>query len=687
MPDWSYQTLLRPLLFSLPPTVARDLSLSLIGQLAQTPLGPAAIDFLGHMRPDTRLQRTLMGIRFPTTVGLGPSLDEKGVATKALARFGVGFIEIGPVIREPDPSSPHIHRLDDQDTIWLSGLAGVPVRTAVNYLNANGPLPVPLLARLGCPSNPSIPTSTDDCQSLIEQLRPYVSAFSLTTLAVALASQWSLEQWRAYISAILCILSQSAPSPPLILCIPPNLALPEMDLWITTTLSEGVAGFIVDSAQPTAPTGFVVGRATRESALQQVKWLRERLGPDPVIIGAGGIHEPVDALRFMTAGADLVQVDSGLVFSGPGLPKRINDMLLYAQENTSQVSPTSPTPPAPRLSWFWTAMMGLGMFGGGLLAFIIAATRVILPYDEALVDLTRHQLIQINPHLLAFMAHDRISLSGTMVSIGIIYLYLSWYGLRQGLHWARVTVLTSASIGFAAFFLFLGFGYFDPFHAFVTAILCQFLLLALYAHEVSPAQPPPQPNLVNDRAWRLSLWGQLMFVGHGLALMGAGAVIAFIGATSVFVPEDLAFMQTTAETLHATSHRLVPLIAHDRATFGGLLIANGVAVLMVALWGYRQGYRWLWWMLLGAGVAAYSAAIGVHLSVGYTDVWHLGPSLAGLLLFLLGLGLSFPYLYPTHRWGITPAAPYDRQTRRSAEAGPPPAASPLARAAPDARDV
>jgi hypothetical protein len=283
------------------------------------------------------------------------------------------------------------------------------------------------------------------------------------------------------------------------------------------------------------------------------------------------------------------------------------------------------------------------MLLGGLLALGIAATRVVLPYDEALAGMTREQLAAVNPRLLAFMAHDRVTLAGTMVSVGALYLGLSLSGIRRGLHWARMAVLSSAFSGFGSFFLFLGFGYFDPFHAFVTAVLFQFLLHGLQARLSAAAVPPP-PNLHDDWRWRRSLWGQLLFVVQGGVLVVAGLVIAVIGMTSVFVPEDLEFMQTTAEVLAAANPRLVPLVAHDRATFGGMLIACGIAVLLPALWGYRQGARWLWWTLLAGGTAGYAAAIGVHLAVGYTNLWHLAPAFAGAALLAAGLVLSFPYL-------------------------------------------
>jgi hypothetical protein len=139
----------------------------------------------------------------------------------------------------------------------------------------------------------------------------------------------------------------------------------------------------------------------------------------------------------------------------------------------------------------------------------------------------------------------------------------------------------------------------------------------------------------------------LLLVVHGFALLGAGAAIAAIGVTHVFVPEDLGFMHTTAEALQASNPRLVPLVAHDRATFGGMLLAAGWVFVLPALWGFRKNSPGLWWTLLSAGLAAYAAAIGVHYAVGYTTPMHLLPAYAGLGIFLLGMGLSRSYLCGT----------------------------------------
>jgi hypothetical protein len=136
----------------------------------------------------------------------------------------------------------------------------------------------------------------------------------------------------------------------------------------------------------------------------------------------------------------------------------------------------------------------------------------------------------------------------------------------------------------------------------------------------------------------------LLFVIQGAALLAAGVTISTIGITSVFVPEDLEFMQTSAEELFGAHPRLVPLVAHDRATFGGMLMACGIATLLPAVWGFGRGQAWLWWSLMTAGTLAYCATMQVHWAVGYHSLKHLLPAVGGLALLWTGGAFSYGYL-------------------------------------------
>jgi len=134
-------------------------------------------------------------------------------------------------------------------------------------------------------------------------------------------------------------------------------------------------------------------------------------------------------------------------------------------------------------------------------------------------------------------------------------------------------------------------------------------------------------------------------MGRALLLAVAGGMIAggltvmTFGMTRVFVPQDLIFMGLARSDLQAISTRLIPLIAHDRAGFGGAICTTGVTVLL-CVWCARPS-RNLWQILCLAGVIGFAAAIGVHPIVGYNDLLHLAPAILGAIMFVAGLILSW----------------------------------------------
>ena len=621
MPDWSYRTVLRPILFRLPTESARGLALRVMGPLGRSAVGRALIDFLGHMRAPAALRHSLAGLSFPSRAGLACGLDPEMRAFEAFARFGVGFVEVGPIALEARDGL--VGRDDAGSSLWLATPApGIGLAAAVRRLDARCRDGVPVIARLEA-------GTADEAARLVDALAPHVDALTLD----GGHESWTDDEWQRFYAAATEAARRA--SRPAFACLPADLDA--RALAGRAEAAQGMAGFMVEGAVRAEAGRRQLGAAARFASLQTVRALRAHT-PEAAILAGGGVHDPQGALDLIEAGADLVAIESGLVFSGPGLPKRVNDAIRHAR---SQDAPAAER--APAMSWFWTLLMGLGMLFGGALALAIAATRVVLPYDEQFVGLTRAQLHAINERLLPFMAHDRVTLAGTMVTIGILYSALSWFAIRRGEHWAQVAVLSSAAAGFASFFLFLGFGYFDPFHAFVTAVLFQFLLLGIHGRLAEPHGLPP-PMLVEDRAWRLSQWGQLGLIAQAVGFTAAGLFISFIGATHVFVREDLEFMRTTAGAIVSAGPRLVPLVAHDRASFGGMLFVCGLLFLMTSLWGFRRGERWLWWSLLAAGSAGYGAAIGVHYAVGYHSPFHLAPAFAGVALFGSAMALSYPYL-------------------------------------------
>src|SRR5271157_2681063 len=103
--------------------------------------------------------------------------------------------------------------------------------------------------------------------------------------------------------------------------------------------------------------------------------------------------------------------------------------------------------------------------------------------------------------------------------------------------------------------------------------------------------------------------------------------------TTVFVPSDLRFIGLGAGELRRISPMLVPVIAHDRAGFGGGLCSIGCLLLFMARCADLN--RSLVEVVALMGCAGFGGAIGVHFAVGYLDFFHLLPAFAGFIIFLL----------------------------------------------------
>uniref|UniRef100_UPI001962F5BF hypothetical protein n=1 Tax=Nonomuraea lactucae TaxID=2249762 RepID=UPI001962F5BF len=313
-------------------------------------------------------------------------------------------------------------------------------------------------------------------------------------------------------------------------------------------------------------------------------------------------------------------------------------------------TPTHP-PPGPREvgrdprrwpAWWWGLCVGIGMIGAGLGAAAITLGPVLLWYDRDFLGMDLHQLHGANHRLVSFLRHDRITMAGTMVAVGALYAGLAAGGIRHGWRWARNAYLASGAVGFPTLFYFLGSGFVEPLHTAVTVALFPMFVLAT-------RRRPPRPQWTilaegPEPRRRRALVGQLLLIVTGVGLFAGGAAVSLVGLTDVFVHSDLVFLHTTPGDLHAAGTRLLPFIAHDRAGFGGALMAAAVAVTLLSAWGWRRGEAWVWWSLTAAAIAGFVPPVLVHSAIGYTDFWHLAPVYLGISLTALALTLARPYL-------------------------------------------
>ncbi len=638
MPDWSYHPLFKPLLFQVSASKARNLTLRGVATLGSMPGGTVILDFMGNMTPSADVAFRRGGFTFPSRVGLGAGLASSKATVKAFERFGFGFIELGPVTVQ-SVANEGLTRDNAKESIACNDVPyNEGLDAFVQTCLATKGSSVPTFVRVAHIAGTAYDTARMELQQLHERLPNWV--------IMVIDSRWCLLDWdeddlKEYLK-LSCSFERR-----IVLAISPDVSEEIAICTVRMAIAIGVSGISITGGVRSESGIRTFGKPTFQTALRTVGKIRSAL-PDILLIGSGGIIEPADALAMFKAGADLVSVYSGFVFSGPGLPKRINEAVTAvmppeeaSRATTDMLSPYS-IPSVINSGWVGIALVGAGLIVTGASAITVALTTVILPYDEKFLGITRAAMIQLNPHLLPFMSHDRVTYAGAGMSNGLLFAWLCCFGAREGQHWAYLAARVSCAFGFASFLLFLGFHYLDPLHALVTFLMLPLFLWALIKRPRSRAMR--SSNVRNSSAWHKSLIGQLLFVGIGFGLVLAGFTICKVGTSTVFVPEDLMFMGTTAKELLCHNDHLLPTIAHDRAGFGGSLVTAGFAVLLTSLYGFRQGEGWVWWMLLISGLPGFLSTLGIHYAIGYTSFIHLLPAYIATVMFVSGLTLSYRYL-------------------------------------------
>ena len=309
------------------------------------------------------------------------------------------------------------------------------------------------------------------------------------------------------------------------------------------------------------------------------------------------------------------------------------------------------------------SLTAVALLLSGAFAIFLSFRREFLPHDVSYLGMSAAELCRVaDCRVVRFMFHDRVAFGGTLIATAVLYLWLAAFPLRQGAAWAWWAFVASGTLGFSSFLAYLGYGYLDIWHGSATlALLPTFIVGLVYSQRLATASVTPwiRTDEMKSADWplRLGRWG-LLVTGVGIAL--AGLVILYLGSTEVFVAEDLGFMGVTRETLDGVNPRLIPLIAHDRAGFGGGLTTVGVLLIVCAV--YTRPGRSFHEAVTCAGVAGFGCAIGTHYMEGYVNPIHLAPALAGATLFGVSIGFEIIATRARTSSGLTAAAADQKPT-------------------------
>ncbi len=328
--------LTRPFLFGLDAERAHELTLDSIARLQNTPgqrlwAGPLVDDPV-----------TLAGLRFPNRMGLAAGLDKNGRCIDGLGAMGFGFIEVGTVTPKAQPGNPRprifrlpaaqalINRLGFNNEGLDSFVANV--QRAHSYRARGG------IVGLNIGKNAATPIerAVDDYLLCLDGVLPhadYVVINISSPNTKNLRSLQSDEALDALLSTLVARRDENAARQgrrvPLFLKIAPDLDAAQLTLIAATLQRQRLDGVIAtnttiarDAVQglPHAEeTGGLSGRPVFEASNRVITALRQALGPGFPIIGVGGVMSGADACAKIDAGADLVQVYTGLIYRGPAL--------------------------------------------------------------------------------------------------------------------------------------------------------------------------------------------------------------------------------------------------------------------------------------------------------------------------------------------------------------------------------
>ena len=321
-----YTSLVRPLLFSLAPERAKGAAEA---ALALTPLWKAASPFL-QVRDD-RLHCDVGGISLPNPVGLAAGYDKDGCLLDRMANLGFGYIVIGTVVAAPRQGNPRPRLSRDPQTESLVNALGFPsqgLERVLQNLERTRNQRVPRLASISG-------LSVEEFSICFRALQPHVSGVELNISSPnteGVREFQDPQRLEELFNALMPFKER-----PLFLKLAPYFDDAQkarvMEL-VDLCLQYSVEGVTAVNTRPVKDErmavgqGGVSGRSLFPHMLQNVKELRSHAGPHLIINACGGIFSGEDTVEALSAGANTVQLFTGLVYRGPGMVAGINRRLL-----------------------------------------------------------------------------------------------------------------------------------------------------------------------------------------------------------------------------------------------------------------------------------------------------------------------------------------------------------------------
>jgi dihydroorotate dehydrogenase len=342
--------LLKPILFKFDPEKVHYFVTRNLRRFNRFP-GGAALSRSMWLVNDTRLERTVFGLKFKNPVGLAAGFDKNGEVIAEMANLGFGFVELGTVTPLPQPGNPkpRMFRLPaDGALINRMGFNNLGVDVLASRIaayrksSAATKNPVIIGGNIGKNKNTPNEDAVSDYIKCFDRLFDVVDYFVVNVSSPNTPGLRALQE-KEPLMHILNTLQQrnskNGISRPILLKIAPDLTNEQLNDIVEIVQQTGIAGVIATnttiSRDELASPQFVLneagglsGKPLTSRSTEVIRYLSQKSNGSFPIIGVGGIHSARDAQEKLEAGASLVQLYTGFIYEGPDLIGRINKALL-----------------------------------------------------------------------------------------------------------------------------------------------------------------------------------------------------------------------------------------------------------------------------------------------------------------------------------------------------------------------
>jgi dihydroorotate dehydrogenase len=334
-------SLLRPFLFRLDPEQAHKLTLNLVRLVGAL---PPLSTFLRIMIAVPAMPVQAFGLTFSNPIGLAAGYDKDGLGWRGLACLGFGHIEVGTVTPLPQPGNPQprIFRIPEQRAIInRMGFPGRGADFVAHQLKGRRPPGLVLGVNLGKNKDTPLEEADRDYISLIKTFAPLADYLAINVSSPNTVGLRRLQGYQALghlLTAVdfqrkLITAQGSARQVPVLVKLAPDLTDAELEDALDAITQTGMDGVIATNTTLSRnglcqsrflqEDGGLSGTPLCQCSTEMVRKIYRYTQGKLPIIGVGGIMCAEDVREKQEAGASLVQVYTGLVYTGPGLVKNI----------------------------------------------------------------------------------------------------------------------------------------------------------------------------------------------------------------------------------------------------------------------------------------------------------------------------------------------------------------------------